>query len=386
MQLYEQDAFCEHFTSKVVHCEKNKDSFFEVELETTAFYPEGGGQPWDLGTLNGFPVSKVIKQGEKILHFTETKWRIGEQVTGVIDWSRRFDLMQQHSGEHIVSGLAHSLYGCENVGFHMGKEFVTIDFDKELSSSQVKTLEQKANDYIWANHPVEITYPTSEALRKIDYRSKKELSGAVRIVSFPQADCCACCGTHVNFSGQVGFVVLLSCEKFREGVRITLLCGNRALGYLQKVNEQNSIISQCLSAKVLETSDSVLRQQKEKECLSQEKNALEKQYLQLLAQNYIAEGKNVIFLEEGDPSWLAKLVTEISSKLDGLICCFLVGDEGTIRYAIASKKEDVRTLSTALNEQFQGRGGGKANLVQGSLFAKKEDLSVFLTQNTALCP
>lgn len=365
-----------------MHCAQNKDSLYQVELETTAFYPEGGGQPWDLGTLNGFSVSKVIKQGERIVHFTEKEWKIGESVTGVIDWSRRFDLMQQHSGEHIVSGLAHSLYGCENVGFHIGKEFVTVDFDKELTPSQIKTLEQKANDYIWENHPIEITYPTTEALSKLDYRSKKELSGTVRIVSFPEADCCACCGTHVNFSGQVGFVVLLSTEKFREGVRITLLCGNRALEYLQKVNEQNGKISQYLSAKVLETSDSVLRLQKEKEYLSQEKNTLEKQYLQLLAQNFITEGKTVIFLEDGDPSWLAKLVTDISSKLDGIICCFLIGDEGTIRYAIASKTEDVRVLSTTLKAQFQGRGGGKENLVQGSLTAKKDELSVFLSSVT----
>lgn len=378
MQLYEQDAFCRQFTSTVIACEINNDFLFEIQLENTAFYPEGGGQPWDLGTLNGFPVLEVRKKENKIIHYMEKEWLVGEEVTGIIDWTRRFDLMQQHSGEHIVSGLAHSLYGCDNVGFHIGKDFITIDFNKELSLSQVKDLEEKANEYIWNNLPVEITYPTSEELDCLDYRSKKALSGEVRIVSFPEADCCACCGTHVNFSGQVGFVVLLSCEKFREGVRIELLCGNRALQYLRRITTENTKISQCLSAKTLETSDSVGRLQKEKELLSQEKNNLEKKYVQLLAETYVNDNCSVIFLEEGTPSWLGSLATEVSAKLNGIISCFLIGEDGFVRYALASKTEDVRSFSEQLKEKFHGRGGGKSNLVQGSLSATQEELSNFL--------
>ena len=131
----------------------------------------------------------------------------------MIDWDRRFDLMQQHSGEHIVSGLAHYLWGCENVGFHLGAEVVTIDFDRPLTEKQFATLEETANWHLWQiNEPVKITYPSPEELEQIRYRSKKALTGQVRIVEFPGADCCACCGTHVNYPAQVGLVKLLSME------------------------------------------------------------------------------------------------------------------------------------------------------------------------------
>lgn len=379
MQLYDQDAFCRTFTSKVLRCEENKDSFFEIELENTAFYPEGGGQPWDLGLLSEEPVLEVRKRGDAILHIVKNPLPLGENVTGVIDWTRRFDFMQQHSGEHIVSGLAHSLYGCDNVGFHMGKDFVTIDFNKELSPEQLKELESKANDYIWENHPIKITYPTEVELKTLDYRSKKELSGEVRVVSFPDADCCACCGTHVNTSGQVGFVVLLSWEKFREGVRIELLCGNRALTYLSKIKDENSKISQLLSAKVLETSSSVARMQKEKEVLSQEKTSLEKKYIKLLAEKYVNQENVTVFLEDFDSSSLTMTATEISKNISGTAFCFTSGGDGTFRYAFASKEGDVRVFSNKMKEIFQGRGGGKEHLVQGSLSATKEDLSAYFS-------
>ena len=222
-KIYEQNAFVIKFEARVLSCAKGKKGF-DVVLDRTAFYPEGGGQPYDTGRIEGkdfqtlAKVLEVHQRDGEIIHTCNHPIEPGTQITGVLDWDRRFDLMQQHSGEHIVSGLAHSLWGCENVGFHMGTEAVTIDFDRPLTEQQFAALERTANWHIWeVNLPVEITYPSPEELAHIHYRSKKELAGRVRIVEFPGADCCACCGTHVTYPAQVGLIKLLSMQKFRDG-------------------------------------------------------------------------------------------------------------------------------------------------------------------------
>ena len=222
-KLYEQDPFLVKFEANVISCVKGKKGF-DVILDRTAFYPEGGGQPYDTGRLEPAgregkaKVLEVHSRDGEIVHTCSHPLEPGAAVTGVIDWDRRFDLMQQHSGEHIVSGLAHALWGCENVGFHLGTEVVTIDFDRPLTEQQFATLEETANWHLWqVNLPVDITYPSPEELEHIRYRSKKALTGQVRIVEFPGADCCACCGTHVRYPAQVGLVKLLSMEKFQIG-------------------------------------------------------------------------------------------------------------------------------------------------------------------------
>ena len=215
-KLYEADPYLTRFDARVLSCAQGKKGW-EVTLDRTAFYPEGGGQPYDQGTLGGVSVLEVHQREGQVVHICAAPLEAGRPVEGVIDWDRRFDLMQHHSGEHIVSGLAHSRYGCENVGFHMGADVITIDFDVELTWTQAEELEAAANRYIWEDHPVQITYPTREELEHLQYRSKKAIEGQVRIVSFPGADTCACCGTHVSSSGQVGLVKLLSCQKFGRG-------------------------------------------------------------------------------------------------------------------------------------------------------------------------
>ena len=222
-KLYERDSFLTHFSARVLDCRADRQGFW-VELDRTAFFPEGGGQPWDTGTLSGVAVREVHIQNEKILHLCAQALEPGSTVEGEIDWHRRFDLMQQHSGEHIVSGLAHQKFGCENVGFHLGAERVTIDLSVELSAEDLRWLEDAVNRYIWEDRPVLVSCPAPEELQKIPYRSKKALTGQVRIVEFPGADLCACCGTHVNTAGQVGLVKLLSWGKFRSGLRIELVC------------------------------------------------------------------------------------------------------------------------------------------------------------------
>ena len=202
-KLFYQDAYLCETTAKVLECRQGKHGY-EIVLDKTCFYPEGGGQPGDRGTINGIPVTDTHEKDGLVLHYTKEPIEVGTEVTAVIDWNRRFDLTQQHSGEHMVSGVIHRIYGYDNVGFHMGADMVTIDFSGELTEQQLREVEQEVNERIWLDSPVKCWYPTSEELKEIPYRSKKELAGRVRIVEFPDADICACCGTHVAHTGEIG--------------------------------------------------------------------------------------------------------------------------------------------------------------------------------------
>lgn len=379
-RLYEVDSFCREFSSQVLSCEASsrKDgTFYEIVLEDTAFYPEGGGQPFDVGYLNAVEIVAVHEKDGKVLHLACEPIAVGTEVQGRIDWQRRFQLMQAHSGEHILSGFAHSLYGCENVGFHMGKDFVTIDFDVLLTWEQAEEIERKANEYIWENHAIEVSYPTPEQLQSLAYRSKKELSGDVRVVRFPHADCCACCGTHVESSGQVGLVKLFSCSKFRQGVRIELLCGERALQYLSELQQENQKVSALLSAKAKETSVAVASLLQERDGLRNRVQQLEKlQVAQLLQQH---QGEMLVFVEDISLDALRVLSTDLGKALSeqGICACFLKDGEG-YRYSLSSVTGDVRPVAKALNEAFSGRGGGKPTLAQGSVRGTPKDLRDFV--------
>ena len=175
-KLYQQDPFLTRFTAQVVSCAADKGGW-SVVLDRTAFYPEGGGQPWDTGTLNGIPVTQVQEQDGAVVHTCAARLEPGTQVEGAVDWARRFDLMQQHSGEHIVSGLIHSTYGYDNVGFHLGSDLVTIDFNGPLEEEDLRDIELRANQYIWEDRPVSVTYPTTKELAALDYRSKRRSLG-----------------------------------------------------------------------------------------------------------------------------------------------------------------------------------------------------------------
>ena len=226
-KLYYEDPFQKGFATTVVSCDAVKGGY-AVVLAETAFYPEGGGQPYDTGVLGEANVLEVHEKNGVITHLCDKPFEVGESVSGKIDWARRFDHMQQHSGEHICSGLICERFHCDNVGFHMGAESVTIDFNADIPWEELLELEAAANRYIYEDHAIDIQLHRGAELDAIDYRSKKPLEGDVRIVAFPGADCCACCGTHVVRSGQVGLVKFLSVQKFRDGVRIEMLAGRRA--------------------------------------------------------------------------------------------------------------------------------------------------------------
>ncbi|USF28105.1 Alanine--tRNA ligase [Firmicutes bacterium ASF500] len=382
-KLYEQDAFLVKFEANVLSCVKGKKGF-DIILDRTAFYPEGGGQPYDTGRLelpgvrDKVKVLEVHNREGEIVHTCNHPLEAGTAVTGVIDWDRRFDLMQQHSGEHIVSGLAHYLWGCENVGFHMGAEVITIDFDRPLTEEQFAQLERTANWHLWqVNEPAEITYPSPQELENIHYRSKKELTGQVRIVTFPGADCCACCGTHVRYPAQVGLVKLLSMQKLREGVRIELVCGGRAFRYLDRALEQNIQVSRLLSAKVFETGAAVERLLRENESLKSRLLALEEGRFAALAEQYRQAGDVLLFEAGLSPDGLRRLCDAVLHACGGRCACFSGDDSLGYKYAAGQLNGDLRGLVKELNQALNGRGGGKPDFVQGGVQAKREEIEAF---------
>ena len=380
-KLYEENPFLARFTARVRSCAQGRKGW-DVILDQTAFYPEGGGQPYDLGTLGGVQVLEVHEREGHVVHTCSAPLEEGSTVEGEIDWARRFDLMQHHSGEHIVSGLAHTMYGCDNVGFHMGADVITIDLNVELTQDQVRALEAAANRYIWGDHPVQITYPSPEELAHLEYRSKKAIQGQVRIVSFPGADTCACCGTHVSSSGQVGLVKLLSCQKFRSGVRIELVCGGRAFAHLSQVWEQNHQISNLTSAKLLETAPAVERLLGENQALKSRILTMEDTHFAALAQQYQGAGDVVLFEADLRPDGLRRLTAAVQAACGGRCACFSGQDGQGYQYAIGQPGGELRPLVKELNQALQGRGGGKPDFVQGSVAAGRSEIEHFFQTHT----
>lgn len=375
-RLYYEDVYKKEFTAKVLECRESKKGY-EIILNQTAFYPEGGGQPSDTGILGGINVKEVHEKDGELIHYTDGPLEVGMDVIGKINWGRRFDLMQQHSGEHIVSGLVHEAFGYDNVGFHMGSDVITIDFNGMLDEEQMAEIEAKVNQIIWENQEVEIFYPTEEELKNLDYRSKKELSGWVRIVRFPGADTCACCGTHVTRTGEIGMVKLLSVVKFREGVRMEMLSGKRVLDYLNMVNEQNRQISVKLSAKMDKTASAVARLQDENFALKGRVHALEEEFIVGEAAKW-KEKENVVLFQEGmEAGSVQKLTDAILQVCKGRCAVFSRNADGSYKYAMGEKDGDLRQFTKEMNAVLNGRGGGKPFFVQGSVQASEKEIRAF---------
>ena len=376
-KLYYADPFLTEFTAVVQSCEAGKNGFL-VTLDRTAFYPEGGGQPADHGTLGDARVLDVHEKQGVVFHTLDKKVEIGETVTGCVDWARRFDHMQQHSGEHIISGILCADYHCDNVGFHMGADTVTIDYNTDISWEQAMDAERKANEIIWADRPVEIAYPSREELKSIDYRSKKELTGQVRIVTFPGADCCACCGTHVLRAGQVGLVKVLTVQKFREGVRMEILCGQRALRFLSTVYDQNRTVAQALSVKPDQTAAAVERTLSELHGVKLRMAELEEASNLAAAKEYAGQGDVLLFRSPMTSDAVRRLADAVAKECGGLAAVFAGEDGGKYSYALVrADGGDIAPLVKSLNAALHGRGGGRNGFAQGSVEAARQEIEAF---------
>ena len=375
-KLYYLDPFLAEFTATVLTCEAAKQGFL-VTLDRTAFYPEGGGQPADHGTLGTVRVTDVHEKGGVVFHSVDGPVEIGETVTGRIDWARRFDHMQQHSGEHILSGILCADYHCDNVGFHMGADTVTIDYNTDITWEECLAAEAKANAVICADAAVDISYPSPEALSALHYRSKKELSGAVRIVRFPEADCCACCGTHVARAGQVGLVKILSCQKFRQGVRMEILCGGRAFRYLSACYDQARAIGQRLSVKPQDTLTAVERLEGDLSSAKARIAELETLAWEALAKEHAGESDVLLFRSPMGGDSLRRLADAVARKTSGLTAVF-AGEEGRYAYVLLrADGADISAFVTTLNGALRGRGGGRSGFAQGSVSASRAEIEAF---------
>ena len=371
-RLYYENAFLQEFTATVVSCEPEK-SGFAVVLDRTAFYPEGGGQPGDRGTLGGVNVTDTRERGGEVVHLCDGPLEPGTTVEGKLDWLRRHDHMQQHSGEHLVSGLICYVYHCDNVGFHMGAETVTIDFNHSIPSDALPLLEEAANVKLWQGLPIVVSHPTPEELEGLDYRSKKELSGDVRIVTIPGADCCACCGTHLRQTSEIGLVKLLSIKPFREGVRIEMVAGDRAYRYFRAVCEQNHAISVALSAKERETAAAVERLKGELADARYRLVGVENRLFDALAASHAREPFALVFEEGLSPDALRRLCERLAAVCSDGAAVFTGADGEGWRYAVKLPPERVKAMNAAL----KGRGGGRDGFAQGSVGAGRAEIEAF---------
>ncbi len=379
-KLYYQDPYLREFPATVLSCESAGEAW-KVVLNQTAFYPEGGGQPADHGVLKTaggeIAVTDVHEKNGAVVHTCAAPAEPGTVVTGVLDWARRFDHMQQHSGEHILSGILCRLYDCDNVGFHLGAEAVTIDYNADITWEQALEAERLANEAIWADRETEIFYPSPQELAALDYRSKKELTGQVRIVEFPEADRCACCGTHVERAGQAGLVKVLSCQKFREGVRMEILCGARALRYLSGTYDQARTVGRRLSVKPLEIQGAVERLEEELSAAKERMADLEQTAFAALAAEQAGRGDVVLFQSPMRPDSLRRLADAVGKSCGGLAAVFS-GEGARWSYALVrGDGGDIAPLVKELNETLHGRGGGRNGFAQGSVQAGRGEIEAF---------
>ena len=374
-KLYDKDSYLKEFQATVVSCEQKNETTWRITLDKTVFFPEGGGQTGDSGWLNDVKVADTREKNGVIYHETKAPLEVGTKVAGKIDFAIRFDKMQQHTGEHILSGIVCSTYNYNNVGFHLSSEITTLDFDGELSEEQVRELEIRVNQAIHENIPVQVKFPTKAELAEMDYRSKIELEGQVRIVEIPGIDRCACCAPHVKTTAEVGLLKIQSCDRHRGGCRLTIVCGMRALKDYQQKQESVGKVSAALSAKPEKIGEAVEHLQEQQAKLREQLNHIQAMYLQEKLDKIHAEDQCICIFEEAlDSIAMRNFVNGAMERCDGICGAFIGNDEKGYHYILGSKELDVREISKQLNAKFNGKGGGKPQMVQGSLNGTKKEI------------
>ena len=378
-KLYYEDSHLVSFSATVLSCEET-DKGFGVILDATAFYPEGGGQAGDTGFLGGVRVLDTQELGGNVVHFCAEPLENGVNVGAEIDWERRFLRMQQHSGEHIVSGIIHRRYGYHNVGFHMGSGIITIDFDGVIPAEELCAIEAEANRAVWENLPVRCWYPSPEELPGVFYRTKRALPWPVRIVEVPGFDSCACCGTHVKATGEIGLIKLFNVMGFRGGTRMEMACGRAALEMLNQAYEQNRLVSQAFSAKITETGAAAQRMN---EVLAQQKYrmvGLEKRIFESVAAGYARKGDAVHFESGLDNTAVRDLADAIAERCGGTAAVFSGSDGEGYAFCLVTRDGDLRQLGKDMTRALRGRGGGKPVFQQGRVQATREEIRAFFAE------
>lgn len=391
-KLFDLDAYAAEFSATVLSAElirKKKKGLWKVILDRTLFFPEEGGQTPDTGTIGGCPVVDVQLEGGVICHFVPEApglaFEPGQTVQGAIDFAHRFSNMQNHSGEHILSGLVHGRFGYDNVGFHLSDNTVTLDFNGPLTDEDILWLENAANRVVWDDREIRGWYPDAEELEKAVYRSKKEIDGPLRLVEIPGVDLCACCAPHVRRTGEIGLIKILRTLRERGGIRLTILCGSRALEYMQILQRAAEEVSHLTNMPREETAAGVSRILEDNNRLRQREAELEGLVTRALASSVPAEQRDV-FLFTGGIGNLAqrRLVNDLNASHPGYCGVFIGSDEDGYRYIIGAgedagtqnngtedERKDARVLNACLHKACGARGGGKPAMVQGSVQASE---------------
>ena len=374
-KLYYEDPHLSRFTAQVQTCQPD-GKHWRITLDATAFYPEGGGQAADTGVLDGVRVLHVRERGEEVEHLCDGPLTPGSQVAGQIDYDARFERMQQHSGEHIVSGLIHSRYGYHNTGFHMGADGLTVDFDGVIPAQALPELERAANAAVWANLSLRCWVPEPEELARLTYRTKRALPWPVRIVEIPGFDRCACCGTHVTATGEIGLIKLFSAVNFRGGTRMEMACGSQALEILNRAYGQNRLVSQAFSAPPGQTGAAAQRMN---EILGQQKHrigTMQRRLFAALAQRCAGKGNVLHFEDDLDGTQLRELADALAQRCGGVAAVFSQGPSG-FAYCLMAREGDLRPLGREMTQALAGRGGGKPLCQQGRVEAGREKIFRF---------
>ncbi len=376
-RLYD-NGHIKEFDATVIECIPCSKGY-EIVLDRTAFFPNGGGQTADTGTIDGITVKDVNEREGKIYHLTDAEFKINTTVHGVIDWDVRFKKMQNHSGEHLVCGIAHRLFGYENIGFHMGTGGISADVSGPLTREQVEQIELIANKAVFENVEVSVYYPTADEIENTDYRSKLELTEDVRLVKIDGYDLCACCAPHVLRTGEIGLIKILSHTPNKGGTRLLLKCGFDALEDYRERCASVSAISASLCAKEHEIAQAVEHLKEEKAKLDYEIDRLNKEKtLKYINRLKPSQGNVCVFADDADGDGLREIVNAGKALCKGIFGAFCLAGEG-YRYCLGSENENLSSFAKQLNSALNGRGGGKPEMIQGSVNANKEQILEFLS-------
>ncbi len=385
VKLFDERPYETDFEADILGMSVNNGRIYII-LNQTLFFPEAGGQDADRGKIEGIPVVDVRISYDIITHMLEwseaaesrlnTAFTENKAVHGKIDWDKRFSNMQNHTGEHVLSGILHNEFGSENVGFHLSENTITLDTSRYLNDDELKRLEIRANEAVYANLRVICAYPSEEALIGLEYRSKTEIEGAVRIVTIEGLDACACCAPHVSHTGEIGLIKITKAIKWKSGTRIWFLCGRRALEYLQEVFENVSEIGRITSEAPDKIASGVKRMADGLNELKEANFRARSELMTLRIKALDNTKPDVIIFEKADnPKVQRNAVNDMTDAFTGICGFFSETDNGSYQYIIGSKNRDCREVGQFLAQKFKARGGGKPEMIQGSVSASKEELT-----------
>lgn len=382
VRLYDQDAYATEFEAEVLACEeveKKEEKVYQVWLDQTLFFPEEGGQSPDMGTIDGIKVLDVQIKDEVITHTLAAPLAVGTTVKGVVDWKHRFYNMQQHSGEHIFSGIVHNRFGYDNVGFHLSDSIVTMDFNGVITAEDIEKIETEVNQAIIENIPVEVSYPTKEELKVLEYRSKIEIEGQVRIVTIPGYDVCACCAPHVRRTGEIGMLKVMNVQSYKGGVRISILCGFRALeAFRQKADIITELMAQ-FSTNQEALVENVTKLKNTNQTMKNQLASAKQELMEYKVAAIPEDSENAILFESDlETPVVRNVVNGLVEKFAGISAVFVGDDENGYQFIVGSKNKDCRAIAAALREKLSARGGGSDKMIQGSVAASQLQIEELL--------